>query len=554
MSSNNLIELNQQGPGVQVNANGDYSLNIAQNMTLNPGDSLVLNKVFIDTTSAQTNKIELDEDTSITVAFNYWVCDSEGANKQISLQLDPPVFSPGSHQSGEIGLQVEKMATTNTTEVFGIEFGWKLGGPANFGGVPCAINYTDPSDQARVFHFQLDSTNISDGFLYTQLFNPIYTKLNSTSTITVDRVKGNIGETSLDTRNTTTNSIWRPVQDSKSITIPKGKYDPSELASYMSERFQLGFTASTTAVTNLIPTNPLLKTGVSTDTFVWDKVNTTAQAGVSVPCFGYVANDTTYVGTNSFALEWDSNFNKFKFSNLHMPPYNANGQISILEGDSSVPGSWHTQSKYLVTAYSGIFIADLQPISFWQDKLGIVPADVCSHFGSYTLLNNELPDFNWTPGTNTTNEVMLLDGSVQKNASFYQVPTTISSILSTNTNEIVATQQILENSVTNSHFFVEINSSFKNNLIDSTSNYRNIMGIVGTYYSLGSFTSGSSTDSLMYTHEGAPVQLSSFDIRILDGTHTLADDLGERNVVFLQLVKSPDPTQDQRLLPSNIRK
>jgi hypothetical protein len=553
MSSNNLIELNQQGSGVQINANGDFSLNIAENMTINPGDSLVLNKVFIDTTSAQTNKIELDEDTEITVAFNFWVCDCEPINKRRSGFLDPPTWIAGGNQSGQIGLQVEKMATSNTTEIYEINFDWKPGGGKKFGGIPCAINYTDCSDQPRVYHLQLDSTDITQGLVYTQLVNTIYTKQDTPINFSLDTVKGNIGQIDATTRNTTTNPIWRPVQESKSITIPKGKYDPSELASYMSEQMQLGFTASTTGIPNLIPSNTLLKTATTDDIFIYDEASTKANSLISVGCFGYAANNQTYIGTNSFALEWDSSFNKFKFSNIHFPAYNQNGQITILElpvGPDWIGG----QPVSLVTAYSGIFIADLQPVTFWQDSLGIVPADVCTHFPTYDYNNNILPAFEWLPGTNTTNQLMLMDGSVQKNPSYCEVPVNIASILSTNTNEIVATQQILENSVTNSHFFVEINSCFKNNLIDSTNNYRNIMGIIGTYYSIGSFTSGSSADSLMYTHEGSPVQLSSFDVRILDGSHNLAGDLGERNVVFLQIIKAPDPTQDKALLPSDVRK
>eukprot|EP00039_Didymoeca_costata_P014278 m.228751 g.228751 ORF g.228751 m.228751 type:complete len:128 (+) comp15982_c0_seq9:762-1145(+) len=107
-------------------------------------------------------------------------------------------------------------------------------------------------------------------------------------------------------------------------------------------------------------------------------------------------------------------------------------------------------SKFLINAYSGIVLTDLQPLNFWIDKLGIVPADVCENPTMYSLTYNggsntaHLPDFNWSPGVNCTTQLFLLDGAVQKTTDYFKVPSSIA----------------------------------------------------GTYYSLGNFTSGTSEDSM----------------------------------------------------------
>jgi len=68
------------------------------------------------------------------------------------------------------------------------------------------------------------------------------------------------------------------------------------------------------------------------------------------------------------------------------------------------------------------------------------------------------------------------------------------------------------------------------------------MAIVSRYYELNSFTSGGSDTSLIYTHVGDPITLSSFGVRIMKPDKTLADNLGENTSVFLQIIKG-EPTR-----------
>jgi len=67
----------------------------------------------------------------------------------------------------------------------------------------------------------------------------------------------------------------------------------------------------------------------------------------------------------------------------------------------------------------------------------------------------------------------------------------------------------------------------------------NIRAIVGRYYEINSYTSGTQGDSLLYTHIGQPMFLESFKCRILDSDQNLASNLGPDNTIFLQVVKNP---------------
>ena len=64
------------------------------------------------------------------------------------------------------------------------------------------------------------------------------------------------------------------------------------------------------------------------------------------------------------------------------------------------------------------------------------------------------------------------------------------------------------------------------------------MAIVSRYYELNSFTSGTEGDSLVYTHEGEPITLSSFGVRIMTPQKVVADNLGANTAVFLEIVRN----------------
>ena len=114
---------------------------------------------------------------------------------------------------------------------------------------------------------------------------------------------------------------------------------------------------------------------------------------------------------------------------------------------------------------------------------------------------------------------------------------TTANFLSTtsDTFNILGGQSTISNTQYNSGFFlVGINANF-NTSFYSKDNQDNIMAIVSRFYSLNSFTSGTQDDSLIYTHRGDPLTLSSFQVRIMNDKKTIAENLGENSVIFLQI-------------------
>ena len=79
----------------------------------------------------------------------------------------------------------------------------------------------------------------------------------------------------------------------------------------------------------------------------------------------------------------------------------------------------------------------------------------------------------------------------------------------------------------------------KQNFIGSDYYSSSISGIVSRYYSVDSYTSGSSDAAIPYVHRGAPMMLTSLRVRILDPSNYDAASIGEDNTVFVEVIKAP---------------
>jgi hypothetical protein len=84
---------------------------------------------------------------------------------------------------------------------------------------------------------------------------------------------------------------------------------------------------------------------------------------------------------------------------------------------------------------------------------------------------------------------------------------------------------------------IGVNANFKTNYY-SKDGQQNILGILSRYYELNSFTSGTSADSLVYTHVGEDITLSSFQIRIMSPNKKIAENLGENSAIFVEIISA----------------
>ena len=163
MSSNHIIELNQQSDGSIVMANGYYQINIQENLNLNDGDSLVMFKSYLDTTATNSNKIEIDNDTVLTIQFSKYVMDYEDDNKVYHDTVGGGI-STNDYKSGQACLRVKAGGGSAAKwEIYGITFE-----PANnwvrvYGDfAPFVITYENPEGTSQNYHGRLDEVQFSD--------------------------------------------------------------------------------------------------------------------------------------------------------------------------------------------------------------------------------------------------------------------------------------------------------------------------------------------------------------------------------------------------------
>ena len=77
------------------------------------------------------------------------------------------------------------------------------------------------------------------------------------------------------------------------------------------------------------------------------------------------------------------------------------------------------------------------------------------------------------------------------------------------------------------------------NEILGNNNNNKISSIISKYYSQNSYTSSYSEGSIPYLHKAdEPLYISNIRIRILDPDNKINDKIGNRNSIFLEVIKN----------------
>ena len=74
-----------------------------------------------------------------------------------------------------------------------------------------------------------------------------------------------------------------------------------------------------------------------------------------------------------------------------------------------------------------------------------------------------------------------------------------------------------------------------------------VQGIMGKYFTSGNFLQSQGQGAIVYQHEGDPVLLSDLSVAIRNPDMTLParNDLGEKNSIFLEVIKQVPAPQPQ---------
>ena len=365
-------------------------------------------------------------------------------------------------------------------------------------------------------------------------------------------------------------------ENSIKITIKEGLYNPSELANIITTELQTSNQGEFVSPSGLLGVNSCLvnaKNMLSATTT--NNIYAYASSGYEfsgVAAGGYaplayaMQSQGYWAGASQVALEFDEGANKFYWTYLHTPAYSSNGELNVsiqakvYEPEHISPANRQPAGRITIpntTIYEkkagGIALMSLQPADFWSGQLGFNLGDLCitpnyiymglGLFNDGSIAPNidqttGFPDVNMlVEGITATAPRIINDVNISKTADFNKSGN-VTSGQPINTTEIYANNQVLQASITNAYWYVDVDSNFNNNIIGNQDTYKSTVGIVSNYYNSNSYTSGSSVDSIIYTHKGQDQQLSSFKVTILDSDRNKSELLGDDNTVFLEIVKN----------------
>lgn len=536
-----VIELRQKTSDNVFN-DGDWETTLREERILYPGDSVALRNAFIDTKSSSSDTIKLD--TPITLRLENIVYNK---NHEDSAKT---YYSSASNAGidGQPYILCIPSATKNDpffTEVISYSVTRILAKPKDPGETfELELAYRDTTGTYVKWHSgRIDKPKDKGGSVTVN----VGLITGTDSVVVLNALE--LGEEGLTVSGPKTAPVTEDTLTAKifgtTITIDAGTYDPDDIARIITDKLSIGFTG------DYIDSNAVVFSGFLHSSDNYDKGGAfgATPANESAPlvrsdlgaAFQYANGSLRWIGTNQMALEYDNETQKFKWSDIHMPIYIANGTI-VTEYKTNA-GQPNNGDLFVADAYAGIAFTKLEPTSFWRDILGF---DLGSCLATLSYKNvtidtlvTHAPSVVLTPGVNITGQYTGLDAAVKKDTTFFRVPNPPPISTSAITTPIYAANAFGIAGVRNGYFLIDINAKMKNNIIGQELKSTSISGIISRYYSADSYTSGTASDSIPYIHRGiGPISLDSMRIRILNPDGTLATDIGDDNTVFLQIVHS----------------
>jgi hypothetical protein len=264
-------------------------------------------------------------------------------------------------------------------------------------------------------------------------------------------------------------------------------------------------------------------------------------------------------GSQTFQFIFDEITQTFKIENLHNPYYvtvgdgaNASSAVGISMKDFTVG----IERIMTMNTKRGDFkivglTTDEKTGNFWFDKLGLntnVITNITSVSKNYGGTTGELnvPSFGNSfeedlgvkrTDALATNQLKLENKLFNPNYLSYSgdaVPPTPLLLPTDDTISIFGAKTLTDLVVTDAYFKVVISGKQYSNKLFNTDGTELISAIVGKYYSGASYTNGFSSDGITYTHRGAPITISNFDIQILSSDNSLPN-IGPDNSIIIQI-------------------
>ena len=457
---------------------------------------------------------------------------------------------------------------------------------------PCAITY-DASKTGASAPVGNDGKAIHLFFIAS--FDPVVADIASgpvdTGKVMVPGAPNSTSRTEIEPLDGTGNVLpaenFFAIEEPVSFTVPSGNYEPEEICEVINRQLS-AVIDSTVSLTDLSGTNVFLDQiggGVNTDRNNFVRIT---DGSIANP-YGFGINNnagfTQFVGTNQVVLSYDDATQKFFWEFLHFPIYDStNGpSVAFVSRLSNIFDNTSAQEVFIANKNSGVLLTKLKSNNkgdpsfdsgFFSEILGLntqltnsdgtanpdcIIAQYTHKQGSTATGNYEvnglvsgIPVFDRVvkDGIESTGAYIGIDQGVDKTQghdSSYKplaIPanneTSPKFSTSDKTIEIEAVSSVLASAqkIDFGYFLVEVSAQFQNDFRTPNNTKANVVAIVSRYYELNSFTSSDQGNSVVYTHRGSPVILSSFHCRILDSEKNLSANIGKDNTVFLEVVKA----------------
>jgi hypothetical protein len=562
-----IIDLSQRDG--TVFENGDYSVRLAYQQTIYPGDEITLRNAYIDTVSNNLDRITLNQDAELTLTHGFYMLDWEGDTAKLNYNAKIP--------NKPSGVNYIVMMEKGIFEVVDVDFSrvppdsgyTNTGGPVIFDyldetnnpqtvtiNVPEKPYRDDPSDYKFTFgtplKVQQDSFQLSPKNTAEKLKSKDYLEVK---TITINPVASD--------------KRYDPLVVSSNINIAKGSYSPIEFAQLITDRLSENVGNFHNQKSNFGLNSPFLFVAEQFDDIasginplkLWlnEPINdpSTTDVTVDIPIITY-NNTKMAVGTSQVALEYNTATDTFDWADIHLPGYDDAGDVVI--GVKQIGSIVGTKGDYFsYNKNSGIYwvnatsqYADGSPLNIWEDILGFdssVFGTISQEYTDKNALKFSYLETKLVDASNITGEYPGIDQFInKKSASNYNIidPASTPLATSTDTVKIIAAKPFEDNDVSSAYFLVELRNTFKTETITSTDINGSLMGIVSKFYSYKSFTSADTSSSRSYVHLGEPTILTDVRVQIKDpNTKTIANTIGKDNSVFMEIRRNPHDNQNQ---------
>lgn len=576
MTNNIFLQLREKTAEI-TNGAGDFTTKLQKPMKIEQGDEIIMNKAIIDSRAVNSGKILLEEDTNFKIYFNYYLInyDTQGktdraGNAWTTSDIDGQVYvlsEEWSHGSSDVFNIARGRMQTEDSVTFPVPISvvYEIYPVGSTTRIPIVLNFNNITGSHPPWGLYTDDVNIQ---AVKKPGEPLMVRISTDAEIKY--WGGDPNSIKIDTEPVgNRGSHWQPVVNSKEITIPKGSYDPTDIAERISEKFTELRTPSLSGFIDQPEGNALLQNTESTyykglkagNLFIKYNGEVNATSGGSPyqykGAFQYrnsTANDHYFFGTSQFTLIYDNQTNRFKLSYLHFPYYDSGGQLAVAMKE--IQGT--NTNFWLVNKLGGILIQGLESnvngvktkTNYWSDKLGFDLGTICvapSHKES-AYLSAPVPF--WTglqDGVNMTGGEIGIDTTIDKTA-IPKVPDLINikpTISPEQTLGIAARGDFGIINLESGYFLIEIRG-LNSQLITNSDIKGHILGIVSRYYESENYTTGTDADAIVYRHASPePLYINELSVRILNSDYQLAT-IGDDNTIFLQLLKAPKKEIEQK--------